>query len=75
MRRALAVLAAALLVTACRVDTTVTVTVEADGSGTVAVTVTADADVVNQAPGLADDLRRDDVAAACLTVDGPTATA
>lgn len=75
MRRALAVLAAALLVTACRVDTTVTVTVEADGSGTVAVTVTADAEVVSQAPGLADDLRLDDVAAAGWTVDGPTATA
>ena len=73
MRRGLIVIAV-LLLTACHVDTTVDVSMGADGSGKITVTATADADVVSQAPGLADDLRFDDVKAAGWTVTGPTDT-
>jgi hypothetical protein len=66
--------AATLLLAGCRVDTELTVDVRADGTGTIALTATADAEVVEQAPGLADDLRFDDAEAAGWTVDGPTAT-
>ena len=59
---------------ACRVDVAVELTVDADGTGELAVTAVADADVVQQAPGLAEDLRFDDAVAAGWTVEGPTAT-
>jgi len=76
MRRLPAVIAAGLVVllSACKVDTTVTVEVKPDGSGTITVTAVADADVVEQAPGLAEDLRFDDAIAAGWEVEGPTAT-
>lgn len=76
MRRTLSVLAAgiALLLSACRVDTAVDVQVQSDGTGTITVTATADAEVVQQAPGLADDLRLDDAVAAGWVLDGPTPT-
>ena len=74
MRRLLALLVAALALTACKIDATVAVVVEPDGSGTIALTVVADADVVAQAPGLAEDLRFDDAVAAGWVLDGPTAT-
>jgi hypothetical protein len=72
VRRALLVLVAALALAACKVDTTVDVVVQPDGSGTITLTAVADADLVTQAPGLAEDLRFDDVEAAGWTVDGPT---
>jgi hypothetical protein len=75
VRRALAVALLALLLAACRVDTSVDLTMKADGTGTITVTVVADKDVVSQAPGLADDLRYDDLAKAGWTVDGLTTTA
>ncbi len=71
MRRALIVIVVMLL-TACRVDTTVDISMRADGSGQITVTAVADADVVNQAPGLAEDLRFDDAVTAGWIVDGPT---
>lgn len=74
VRRALAVIVVACALASCRVDTTVHVAVAPDGSGTVTLTAVADADVVTQAPGLADDLRFDDVTAAGWTVEGPTPT-
>lgn len=74
MRRLLALLVAALALTACKIDATVAVVVEPDGSGTVALTIVADADVVTQAPGLAEDLRFEDAVAAGWVLDGPTAT-
>ncbi|MEQ1700922.1 MAG: Hsp20/alpha crystallin family protein, partial [Ilumatobacteraceae bacterium] len=74
MRRLLALLVAALALTACKIDATVAVVVEPDGSGTIALTIVADADVVTQAPGLAEDLRFDDAVAAGWVLDGPTAT-
>lgn len=74
MRRLVCFLVGALLLYGCRVDTTVHVVVAADGSGSIQVVVVADADVVGQAPGLADDLRFDDVTAAGWEVEGPVAT-
>jgi hypothetical protein len=74
MRRALALLFAAFALAACKVDTTVDVAVQPDGSGTITLTATADAELVQQTPGLAEDLRFDDVTAAGWTVDGPSAT-
>ena len=64
----------AALLSACRVDTAVDVRVQPDGTGTITVTATADAEVVQQAPGLADDLRLDDAVAAGWVLDGPTPT-
>ncbi|MFN8021562.1 MAG: hypothetical protein U0Q03_08555 [Acidimicrobiales bacterium] len=63
-----------LVLSACRVDVAVDVTMRQNGSGQVAVTVEVDAAVVDQAPGLADDLRTADLVAAGWTVDGPRAT-
>lgn len=64
-----------LLLAGCRVDIEVALTIGADGAGELVVTATADTDVVEQAPGLADDLRFDDAEAAGWVVEGPTATA
>ena len=72
VRRVLLALVAALALAACKVDTTVDVVVQPDGSGTITLTATADAELVEKAPGLADDLRFDDVEAAGWTVEGPT---
>ena len=74
MRRAWIVIAVMFLA-ACHVDTTVDVHMGSDGSGTITVTAIADAGVVNQAPGLADDLQFDDASRAGWTVTGPTSTA
>ncbi len=74
MRRALALLVAALALTACKVDTTVDVKVNADGTGVITLTAVADADVVAQAPGLAEDLRFDDAVAAGWLLTPPAAT-
>jgi hypothetical protein len=71
---ALALLALAAAATACRVDVAVDVTMAADGTGTIAITATADAEVVAAAPGLAQDLRFDDVEQAGWVVTGPTVT-
>ena len=65
---------AVVALAACKVDATVDVTIGPDGTGSVTVTAVADAEVVQQAPGLAGDLRFDDAKAAGWTVDGPTAT-
>jgi hypothetical protein len=71
MRRALIVIAVMLL-SACKVDTTIDISMHSDGSGEITLTAVADADVVGKAPGLADDLRFDDAEAAGWTVTGPT---
>ena len=64
----------AVLLASCRVDATVELVIGPDGTGTLTVTAVADAEVVQQAPGLADDLRFDDAVAAGWSVDGPAAT-
>ena len=74
VRRVLLVLVAALALAACKVNTSVDVVVQPDGSGTITLTAVADAELVAKAPGLAEDLRFDDVEAAGWAVDGPTAT-
>jgi hypothetical protein len=73
MRRAIIVISVMLL-TACRVDATVDISMRADGSGTITITAIADADVVDNAPGLAADLRFDDAEAAGWTVTEPAGT-
>ncbi len=74
MRRAFALLLVALALTACKVDTTVHVQVNADGTGSITLTAVADAEVVEQAPGLAEDLRFDDAIAAGWALTAPAAT-
>lgn len=75
VRRALSVVLvafAALAFSSCKVDTQVDLTVKPDGSGTVVITATADKELVDKAPGLAEDLRFDDATAAGWQVQGPT---
>jgi hypothetical protein len=72
--RVLVVVVCALVLAGCRVDVTVDLEIGADGTGELVVTATADAEVVEQAPGLAEDLRFDDATAAGWTVEGPTPT-
>jgi hypothetical protein len=71
MRRVFIVIAVMLL-SACQVDTTIHISMHSDGSGDITLTAVADADVVEQAPGLAEDLRFTDAEAAGWTVTGPT---
>lgn len=74
VRRLLATATAVVLLASCRVDVTTSVEVEADGSGTIVVEAVADAELVEAAPGLAEDLRTDDLVAAGWEIDGPTPT-
>lgn len=75
MKRLALVVLAALSLAACKLDATVAVVVEPDGSGSVSITLVADKELVDQAPGLADDLRFDDAIAAGWTADTPESTA
>ncbi len=72
VRTLVILLAAALALSSCRVDVTVDVTIGENGTGTVTVTLAADREVVEQAPGLVDDLRFSDVQRVGWTIDGPT---
>lgn len=72
---AIAISIVAVVVAGCRVDVVVDVTMAQNGSGAVTVTVTADPDVVRAAPGLAADLRLEDLRAAGWTTEGPVGTA
>lgn len=72
--RAVALVAACLLLSSCRVDTDVALKVNPNGSGTVSVTVTADAAVVKAAPVLRTDVRADDLVAAGWEMNGPKDT-
>lgn len=72
--RALALAVALTTLGACRIDTTVDVVLDSDGSGTVTLTAVADPEVVEAAPGLAGDLRLDDLTAAGWVTDGATPT-
>ena len=74
MRTRLLVIVCALVLSACRVDATIDVTMAENGSGTVTLTAAADAELVNKAPGLATDLRLDDLRSAGWMVDGPSPT-
>lgn len=59
---------------ACRLDVSVDVVMEPDGTGTVTVEAVADAELVDQVPGLADDLRLEDAEANGWSIDGPNDT-
>ena len=72
--RAVASIAACLLLASCRVDTGISLEVKPNGSGTVTVTVTADAAVVAAAPTLRTDVRADDLVAAGWKMTGPEET-
>lgn len=74
IRRFLLLIAALAVLAGCRVDVGIDVQMAQNGSGTITVTAVADAAVVAAAPGLADDLRLDDVRAAGWAVEGPTDT-
>jgi hypothetical protein len=74
LRRVLALAVCAVALAGCRVDVDVLLEIGADGTGELVVTASADADVVQQAPGLAADLRFGDARAAGWRVEGPTAT-
>ena len=67
----LALVAALLVLSGCRVDSTVTVDVKPDGSGVVTAEVSFDAAAAAQVPDLASGLRLDDLRRAGWTVDGP----
>lgn len=60
-----------LTLASCRVDVAVELDVAQNGSGTLTVRALADPDVVGAAPGLAEDIRVDDLRAAGWAVDGP----
>lgn len=64
-------LAAAVVLGACKVDTTVDVRVAGDGSGTVAVTVRLDPGAVKRAPDLDQTLLVDDLRATGWRITGP----
>lgn len=75
MRRlALAAAAFAVLLTACKVETTVGIDAEADGTGRVRVEVALDRDAARRVPDLAKQLRVDDLRAAGWQVDEPQKT-
>ena len=69
-----AALAACVVLASCRVESRIALEVEPNGSGTVSVAVTADKDIVDKVPGLAADVRVDDLKKAGWTVDGPSPT-
>lgn len=73
-RRLVLILGSLLALAACRVDVVVELDIGPDGSGELTVVAIADAEVVQAAPGLADDLRFDDAQAGGWVVDGPAPT-
>lgn len=71
--RTVAVVGALLMVlTGCRVDIRIDVTADDTGAGLIEVTVDVDSEAVANVPGLAEDLRLDDLLASGWTVEGPT---
>jgi len=74
MRRVVLLLACALALAGCKVDTTLSIEVREDGSGTVSVRVALDADAVGEAEAggatLEDRVRLDDLEAAGWTSTG-----
>lgn len=74
MRRLVLLVPCLFALAACQLDVTVDVEIEPDGTGVVTMLATADAELVDQVPGVADDLRLDDAVAAGWQVTGPTET-
>ena len=69
-----AVVACVLVLSSCRVDSTISLTVERDGSGTLDLLVVADDNIVKQVPRLSTDLDFSDMVAAGWKVTGPEST-
>lgn len=67
----LVLLGAIVFLSSCNVDIRVDVTSDDTGAGTIQVTVDVDAEVVTRVPGLADDIRFDDLVAGGWTIEGP----
>lgn len=63
--------AALLVLTGCRVDIRIDVEADDTGAGLIQVTLDADNVVVTRVPGLAGDVRYDDLVASGWTVEGP----
>lgn len=63
--------AALLVLSGCRVDIRIDVEADDTGAGLIQVTLDADNVVVTRVPGLAGDVRYDDLAASGWTVEGP----
>lgn len=74
VRRCVALVVCALALAGCRLDVDVTVVIGPDGTGTVTVHAVADAELIDQVPGLLDELVFDDVERAGWRVEGPTPT-
>ena len=73
LRRLLPLVGALIfLLSACRVDVRIDVTADDTGAGNIAVTVDLDAEAVTLVPGLAEDLRIDDLIASGWVIEGPT---
>lgn len=71
---AIAGLACVVLLSSCRVDSTVSITVDRDGSGTLDVLVVADNDIVEQVPNLSNDLNFGDLVNNGWKLTGPEKT-
>lgn len=67
-------LACVVLLSSCRVDSTVSITVDRDGSGSLDVLVVADKDIVEQVPKLATDLDFGDLVNNGWKLTGPEKT-
>lgn len=59
------------LTSGCKVDVRIDVTADDTGAGTIQVTVDVDAEVVTLIPGLAADIRYDDLVASGWQIEGP----
>jgi hypothetical protein len=71
MRRLVLAVAALASLAGCKVETTVEVDADADGTGRVVAEVVLDDDAVRRVPGLAEQLRVDDLRAAGWQVEKP----
>ena len=63
--------AAVLVLSGCRVDIRIDVDADDTGAGTIQITLDADNVLVTRVPGLAGDVRYEDLAASGWTVEGP----
>ena len=72
MKRFFLIVVCALALGACRLDVDVAVTMQPDGTGEVTVTAVADRELLDQVPGVLDDLRFDDATDNGWVVAEPT---
>jgi hypothetical protein len=75
LRHLVLAVAAVALLAGCRLELDVSVEMEPDGTGAVTIVATADAELVDQVPGLLDDLRLDDAVAQGWQISEPVTDA